>query len=152
MSDPGAADSIAALQAEVVLLREENASLKAAPHQAPDLGPALARARGLPAPATDREDVADEAAHLVAEALVLRESLLEVCQELQRSIAAVEARLGALTPSAKETTWGPEGGRAQSHASTASPSVAAAGTPNGGRPRPALVEDGEEGHADAGAG
>jgi hypothetical protein len=102
-TDHGAAESIAALQAELVLLREENASLKADQHQLPDLGGLMRRARSLPETGTNGQnsndqDVADESAQLMVEGLVMRESLLEVCQELQRSIAAVEARLRALTP------------------------------------------------------
>jgi hypothetical protein len=101
-AEHGAAESIAALQAELVLLREENASLKADQHQLPDLGGLMRRARSLH-PTTgnghnEDADVADESAELMVESLVLRESLLEVCQELQRSIAAVEARLRALAP------------------------------------------------------
>lgn len=101
-TDHGAAESIAALQAELVLLREENASLKADQHQLPDLGGLMRRARSLPETASNgqntNDDIADESAQLMVEGLVMRESLLEVCQELQRSIAAVEARLRALAP------------------------------------------------------
>jgi hypothetical protein len=94
----GAAETLASLRAELVLLREENASLKAAQHQVPDLGRVLKRARSVPAEHTDRDDVADEATQLLVEGLVLRESLLEVCQEIERSMIAVEAKLNALTP------------------------------------------------------
>jgi hypothetical protein len=102
-ADHGAAESIAALQAELVLLREENASLKADQHQLPDLGGLMRRARTLPTTSHDGQnsndhDVGDESAQLMVEGLVMRESLLEVCQELQRSIGAVEARLRALAP------------------------------------------------------
>jgi hypothetical protein len=102
-ADHGAAESIAALQAELVLLREENASLKADQHQLPDLGGLMRRARSLPTTAHDGQnsndhDAGDESAQLMVEGLVMRESLLEVCQELQRSIAAVEVRLRALVP------------------------------------------------------
>ena len=40
-----AGESLGALRAELVLLREENARLKAAPHQAPDIAQLLGRAR-----------------------------------------------------------------------------------------------------------
>jgi hypothetical protein len=94
----GAAETLASLRAELVLLREENASLKAAQHQVPDLGRVLKRARSVPGEHRDRDDVADEATQLLVEGLVLRESLLEVCQEIERSMVAVEAKLNALTP------------------------------------------------------
>jgi hypothetical protein len=93
----GAAETLASLRAELVLLREENASLKAAQAQAPDLGGVLKRARAV-SRQPDRDDVADEATQLLVEGLVLRESLLEVCQEIERSMVAVEAKLNALTP------------------------------------------------------
>jgi hypothetical protein len=93
----GAAETLASLCAELVLLREENATLKASQAQAPDLGGVLKRARAV-SNQPDRDDVADEATQLLVEGLVLRESLLEVCQEIERSMVAVEAKLNALTP------------------------------------------------------
>ena len=93
-----ASETLASLRAELVLLREENATLKAAQHQVPDLGHVLKRARQVPREQTDRAEVADEATQLLVEGLVLRESLLEVCQEIERSMIAVEAKLNALTP------------------------------------------------------
>src|SRR5690606_13478297 len=80
-------------------LREENARLKAAQHQLPSLGEVLGRARSLPNSANmDREDVGDEATQLLIESLVTRESLLELCTEIERSMAAVRERLDALSP------------------------------------------------------
>jgi hypothetical protein len=42
------------------------------------------------------EDAADEAAEMLAEVVVLRDSLLEVCAELERAMATVRARLHSL--------------------------------------------------------
>ena len=67
----GAAETLASLRAELVLLREENASLKAAQHQVPDLGRVLKRARSVPGEHRDRDDVADEATQLLVEGLTL---------------------------------------------------------------------------------
>ena len=53
------ASPLGALRAELVLLREENARLKAAQHQRPDIGRLLGRARSLPA--ADRPDSGDRA-------------------------------------------------------------------------------------------
>jgi hypothetical protein len=96
-------ESLGALRAELVLLREENARLKAAPHQAPDIARMLERARSLPA--ADPENMADETARMLVNGLVLRESLLEICQEIERAMVAFEARLKAL-----EGTGGLRGG------------------------------------------
>ena len=85
-----------ALQAELVLLREENARLKAAGHQEPDLGALLERARTLPGVGVGADDRGDEAAQLLVEGMVMRESLLGLCQEIGRSMAVLEARLTAL--------------------------------------------------------
>jgi hypothetical protein len=89
-----------ALLAEIILLREENARLKASEHELPGLGSLLRRARSLPATLTVDEDRGDEAAHVLAEAMVLRESLLGACQEIIGSLQAVEAKLRVLGPHA----------------------------------------------------
>jgi hypothetical protein len=85
-----------ALHAEPVLLREENARLKAAPHRGPDIGSLLARARSLPAAEVDRDSVDDETTRIMVEGMVIRESLLEICQEIERAMVAFEAKLRAL--------------------------------------------------------
>ena len=88
-------ESLAELHAELVLLREENARLKAAPHQAPDIAQLLGRARSAPA-GIDADNVADETTRVLVEGLVIRESLLEICQEIERAMVSFEARLKAL--------------------------------------------------------
>ena len=93
-------ESLIALHAELVLLREENARLKAAPHRGPDIGGLLARARALPAEQHDHDSIDDEATRVLVEGLVMRESLLEICQEIQRAMVAFEAKLDALDSSA----------------------------------------------------
>ena len=91
-----AGESLGALRAELVLLREENARLKAAPHQAPDIAQLLG-ARALAAGARlDDDSVADETTRVLVEGLVIRESLLEICQEIERAMVSFEARLKAL--------------------------------------------------------
>jgi hypothetical protein len=91
-----AGDSLSALRAELVLLREENARLKAAPHGAPDIAQLLGRARTLPGARLDDDSVADETTRVLVEGLVIRESLLEICQEIERAMVSFEARLKAL--------------------------------------------------------
>ena len=90
-----AGDSLNALRAELVLLREENARLKSAPHQGADISQLLVRARSAPARVDDRS-VADETTRVLVEGLVIRESLLEICQEIERAMVSFEARLKAL--------------------------------------------------------
>lgn len=92
---PHEPESLAALQAELLLLREENARLKAAPHRGPDVGALLGQARSF-AGDRDRGEIADETERLLVEGLVIRESLLELCQEIERAMVAFEARLTAL--------------------------------------------------------
>lgn len=92
------AEALAALHAEVLLLREENARLKAARHQPVDLEGVVGRARALVDDQLDRGNEADDAEQLLVDSMVIRESLLEICQEIERSMVAFEARLAALQP------------------------------------------------------
>ena len=85
-----------AILAELMLLREENAWLKAAQHQAPGIGQAIQRVRALPSDERGSEDRADDATQVLVEAHVLRESLLALCDEMQRAMKTVHARLEAL--------------------------------------------------------
>jgi hypothetical protein len=89
-------EATSALLAEVMLLREENAWLKAAQHQTPGIGEAIERVRALPGERTGADDREDEATQVLAEAYVLRESLIELCDEMQRAIVTVRTRLGEL--------------------------------------------------------
>jgi hypothetical protein len=101
-ASPGAADSRAALEAEVVLLREENARLKAAKHQRHNVGDLLERTRSLRTEELDRGNLADETAQMLVEGLVIRESLIEICHEIERSMVIFEARLDALASAADQ--------------------------------------------------
>jgi hypothetical protein len=95
-----AGESLDALEAELVLLREENARLKAAEHRGPDIGALLARARSLPDAQPDRDSVDDETTRVFVEGLVIRESLLEICQDIERAMVAFETKLRALEAAA----------------------------------------------------
>ncbi|HWK30003.1 MAG TPA: hypothetical protein VNS09_25765 [Solirubrobacter sp.] len=72
------------LNAELLLLREENRRLKAIDGRA-DLVRLVDR--------TSASDDADDAASLLAECLLARESLLEACRSLRTLSAELEARL-----------------------------------------------------------
>ena len=88
--------SASALTAELMLLREENAWLKAAQHQAPGIGQAIQRVRSLPGEQPQADDSEDAATQVLVEVHVLRESLVELCSEVQRALATVQARLDEL--------------------------------------------------------
>jgi hypothetical protein len=92
----GESDSLDAVRAEVLLLREENARLKAAQHQRADVSRLIGRARSLAAAEPDRDSISDDVEQLLVEGLLIRESLLEICQEVERSMVAFEGKLNAL--------------------------------------------------------
>jgi hypothetical protein len=89
-------ESFAVVRAELLLLREENARLKAAQHQRADVSRLIGRARSLAAAEPDRDSVSDDVEQLLVEGLLIRESLLEICQEVERSMVAFEGKLNAL--------------------------------------------------------
>ena len=95
-------EPLASVHAELVLLREENARLKAAQHRRADVSRLLDRARSLPAAAADRDGASDDTAQLLFDGLVIRESLLEICREIERAMVAFEAKLEALASAALE--------------------------------------------------
>jgi hypothetical protein len=101
-ADDGADETLAALHAEVLLLREDNSRLKAAQHQRADIGRLLDRARSVSSTDadTDRDSHDDDIAQLLVDGLVIRESLLQICQEIERSMVAFEAKLNALAETA----------------------------------------------------
>ena len=108
-------EPLASIHAELVLLREENARLKAAQHRRADISRLLDRARSLPAATADSGGASDDTAQLLFDGLVIRESLLEICREIERAMVAFEAKLDALAtaavdrPSAVATEHGGNG-------------------------------------------
>ena len=113
----GAGDLLASVHAELVLLREENARLKAAQHRRADVSRLLDRARSLPTAAADRDGASDDTAQLLFDGLVIRESLLEICREIERAMVAFEAKLEALASAALERP-GPALADGNGHGST----------------------------------
>lgn len=94
--DNGHGETLASLHAEVVLLREENARLKAQRHKETDVASLLGRARSVRSATENLESVTDDTAQMLVDGLVIRESLLEICQEIERSMVAFQAKLNAL--------------------------------------------------------
>jgi hypothetical protein len=127
---PGAGDPLDSVHAELVLLREENARLKAAQHRRADVSRLLERARSLPSAASDRDGTSDDTAQLLFDGLVIRESLLEICREIERSMVAFEAKLDALATMAidRPASAGAEHANANGNGNGA--------TPNGHGPAP----------------
>jgi hypothetical protein len=91
--EAGSSDPLAALHTELTLLREENARLQTEQYRRPNLGTVLEQARALADTGTHGADAADEAAQMLADGLVVRESLLKVCREMAESMASLEANL-----------------------------------------------------------
>ena len=83
------------LRLQLMLLREENARLKAARHKPRDQGSMIDRMRAL-AESGQEKELLDESWSLLAECLALREGLDQACVEIQAAIHAVRERLGTL--------------------------------------------------------
>jgi len=99
------AAALAELEAELALLREENARLKVERHRTPDSGQVIDRMRSLVEAAENSEQAADDAWHSLTEALVLRETLLDVCREVASAMGAMERRLASIQPSGDDAAW-----------------------------------------------
>ncbi len=112
-SDGRSGEIVDALEADALLLREENAHLRVKLEAPPNVGHVIERLRALPtlsstpeeehSPSNQEHDhhgeQGDEALHVLTEAIVMRNALLEVCGEIGQVMAGLEARLAALTPS-----------------------------------------------------
>ena len=92
----GNPEVIAALEAEVELLQDENAYLKAERQRGPDSARVVDELRALSGAIGEGDSSADEAWHVLVELLVIREGLLEVCQQIVPAMVAVERRLSAM--------------------------------------------------------
>lgn len=86
-----------ALEAELALLREENARMKVEAARPASTGRAIERIRGAAAAAEELGQT-DDAWQALAEATMLREVLADMCEEVQGAVAAVQKRLRSLGP------------------------------------------------------
>lgn len=92
------------VEAELILLREENARLKMERHSGPEVAALVETVRGVAAAAAVVEDAAaalaedknDEAWDVLTEAMVMREVLLDVCGEIERCMLALQNRMRPL--------------------------------------------------------
>jgi hypothetical protein len=87
-------DDEADLQLQVMLLREENARLKAGRHRPSDVGTMIDELRLV---ASEEEgDLLDDAWSLLSECLVIREGLAQACVEIENAVGSVRQRLATL--------------------------------------------------------
>jgi hypothetical protein len=105
----GSLDDESELRLQVMLLREENARLKAARHQPADVGSVIDRARLLAAPGEDGERL-DDAWTLLGECLVIHEGLDQVCVEIQAAMDGIRDRLAALEERIRRASSSDESG------------------------------------------
>lgn len=102
----GSIDDEDDLRLQVMLLREENARLKAARHKPVDTGSMIERMRTLAQSGTELEQL-DESWSVLAECLALREGLDQACIEIQAAISSVRERLGSLGVGVERIAWPP---------------------------------------------
>lgn len=93
---PDGLDDVGELRVQLMLLREENARLKASRHQPASAGTAIDSVRRLANAATEAE-AQDDAWALLGECLMIREGLDQTCAEIQGAIGSIRDRLAALT-------------------------------------------------------
>jgi hypothetical protein len=87
-----------ALQAEILLLREENAQLRIKLERAPELGDVVEQMRAMTARGPTQKDAGDHAWHLLTEGLTMRDALVDLCQMTREAMEALEGRLRQLDP------------------------------------------------------
>jgi hypothetical protein len=99
-SSSGDAAAVSALETELALLREENAQLKVERHRPADTGHVIERMRSL-----RLQTLADPQAgcsmptaeaQAIAESVIVREGLMDACQEVQQAMQGIRGRLGGL--------------------------------------------------------
>jgi hypothetical protein len=86
------------LHAEILLLREENAQLRTKLERAPELGDVVEQMRALTARTETNDETGDHAWHLLTEAVVVRDSLVDLCRRTSEAMGTLEDRLQALNP------------------------------------------------------
>jgi hypothetical protein len=83
------------LETSIMLLREENARLKAERHRELDVGVLISKLRSI-ADEQGPAEALDETWSTLSECLVIREELIQACSEIHDAIDSVERRLGSL--------------------------------------------------------
>ena len=94
-----------ALEADALLLREENARLRVKLEAPPNAGEVIERLRALPVPTPSANgDHAEESWQMLTEILVMRNSLIEICKQIGQVMAGLESSLQSLSPPDPGTT------------------------------------------------
>jgi hypothetical protein len=117
------ASHVERIEADLVLLREENARLRFERAQRPDAGSTIERLKALSAAQPPSADRRDEAWHLISEALVMRDVLIDVCKEIGQMTITLQTRLNNLTLDLPDRINSPAAH--ERHASLASPPASA---------------------------
>jgi hypothetical protein len=95
-----------ALEADALLLREENARLRVKLEASPDMGRVIERLRAVPTP-SPQPDPAEDAWQMLTEVIVMRNSLIDICREIGQVMGNLGESLEALSP--PDGTVGGEG-------------------------------------------
>jgi hypothetical protein len=119
----GDAGYLESIQSELVLLREENARLRFQRAQPPGADSMIERLKALSVAHPPSEDSRDEAWHLISEALVMREVLIDVCKEIGQTMITLQTRLSELGLDLPDRMAPPAAH--ERHASLASPTATA---------------------------
>lgn len=99
--DPAAAEQLEALEREVALLREENARLKVAREHAASRQVNERVRAALPAARDDDSPDGEDPWDVLTECMLLRDSLVDACRELERGARELRTRLETLLPNAE---------------------------------------------------
>jgi hypothetical protein len=91
-----AGDLMEALEADSLLLREENAGLREKLEASPSIGHVIERLRALPGGAPGSDSCDDDHWQKLLDLIVMRNSLIDVCREITSVMAGLEDRLTAL--------------------------------------------------------
>jgi hypothetical protein len=89
-----------ALEADALLLREENARLRVKLEASPDMGRVIERLRAMPAPQSSNgsePDPAEDAWQMLTDVIVMRNSLIDICREMGQVMANLEQSLEAIS-------------------------------------------------------
>jgi hypothetical protein len=91
-------EALDALRGEVLLLREENAQLRIKMEREPDLGEIVERMRALTTNGRTHAETGDHTWHLLTEAVIVRDTLVDLCRRTREAMTALEGRLLHLEP------------------------------------------------------
>jgi hypothetical protein len=95
------------IEAELVLLREENARMRLERAQRPDAGSMIDNLKTLSAASAPDEERRDHTWSLISQTVVMREVLLDVCKEIGQTVITLQTRLNELGLDLPESAGAP---------------------------------------------